>query len=73
MTRILPLALALAQPGLATVSPDEQIPQETQAATRMKFEAQGYELRQIDGEEGLCEAHALTDGERYERKGSKPT
>jgi hypothetical protein len=34
---------------------------------------QVYELRRIDCEDDLFEAHALTDGKRYERKRSKPT
>lgn len=68
MTRILPaaLALALALPGLAMASPDDQVPQETQATIRTLLEAQGYEVRQIDREDGMFEAYALKDGARYE-------
>lgn len=68
MKRILPaaLALALALPAVALASSDEQIPQDTQAAIRTLLEAQGYEVRQIESEDGLYEAYALKDGERYE-------
>jgi DNA-binding CsgD family transcriptional regulator len=47
MNRILPavLALAIALPGVAVASPDEQVPQETQAAIRTMLEAEGYEVR----------------------------
>jgi hypothetical protein len=68
MNRILPavLALAIALPGVALASPDEQVPQETQAAIRTMLEAEGYEVRQIQREDGMYEAYALKDGERYE-------
>jgi hypothetical protein len=68
MNRILPaiLALAIALPGLALASPDEPVPQETQAAIRTMLEAEGYEVRQIEREDGMFEAYALKDGERYE-------
>ena len=68
MTRILSaaLALALALPGVAMASPDSPVPQETQAAIRTLLEGQGYEVRQIQTEDGMFEAYALKDGERYE-------
>lgn len=68
MTRILPaaLALAIALPGVALASPDDRVPQETQAAIRTLLEAQGYEVRQIEHEDGGYEAYALRDGARYE-------
>jgi hypothetical protein len=68
MNRILPaiLALAIALPGVALASPDEPVPQETQAAIRTMLEAEGYEVRQIEREDGMFEAYALKDGERYE-------
>ena len=68
MTRILSaaLALALALPGAAMASPDSPVPQETQAAIRALLEGQGYEVRQIETEDGMFEAYALKDGERYE-------
>ena len=47
-------------------SPDAQGPQDTQAAIRTLLEAQGYEVRQIETEDGMFEAYALKDGERYE-------
>lgn len=68
MNRILSaaLALSLALPGAAMASPDDQVPQETQASIRTMLEAQGYEVRQIQTEDGMYEAYALKDGERYE-------
>ncbi|WP_416916110.1 MAG: PepSY domain-containing protein [Roseicyclus sp.] len=68
MTRILAATLAatLALSGAAMASPDAQVPQDTQAAIRTLLEAQGYEVRQIETEDGMFEAYALKDGERYE-------
>ena len=68
MTRILPaiLALAIALPGMALASPDTPVTEETQTAIRTMLEAEGYEVRQIEAEDGMFEAYALKDGERYE-------
>lgn len=68
MTRILPaaLALALALPGMALASPDDRVSEETRTAIRTMLEAQGYEVRQIEREDGGYEAYALKDGNRYE-------
>ncbi|MBF9047411.1 PepSY domain-containing protein [Rhodobacterales bacterium LSUCC0031] len=67
-TRILPaiLALSLALPGVAMASSDAEVPAETQAAIRTMLAEQGYEVRQIQTEDGLFEAYALKDGKRYE-------
>lgn len=68
MNRILPaaLALAIALPGMALASPDTPVTEETQTAIRTMLEAEGYEVRQIEAEDGMFEAYALKDGERYE-------
>ncbi|MCT4683474.1 MAG: PepSY domain-containing protein [Roseicyclus sp.] len=68
MTRILPaaLALAIALPGMALASSDAPVAEETQTAIRTMLEAEGYEVRQIQTEDGMFEAYALKDGERYE-------
>lgn len=68
MKRILPaiLALSLALPGVALASSNAEVPADTQAAIRTMLEAQGYEVRQIQTEDGLYEAYALKDGKRYE-------
>lgn len=68
MTRILAATLAatLALSGAAMASPDAEVPQDTQTAIRTLLEAQGYEVRQIETEDGMFEAYALKDGERYE-------
>ena len=67
-TRILPaiLALSLTLPGVAMASSDAEVPAETQAAIRTMLAEQGYEVRQIQTEDGLFEAYALKDGKRYE-------
>jgi len=71
MTRILStaatvLALALALPGAAFATSDEAVPADTAAAIRTMLEAEGYGVRQIEREDGMFEAYALKDGQRYE-------
>ena len=60
------LALALALPSVALASSDAPVAADTQAAIRTMLEAQGYEVRTIQTEDGMFEAYALKDGERYE-------
>lgn len=68
MNRILPavFTLAIALPGMALASPADAVPEEMQAMIRTMLEEDGYEVRQIQREDGLIEAYALKDGERYE-------
>ncbi|WP_284264179.1 PepSY domain-containing protein [Roseicyclus amphidinii] len=66
MNRILPAALAIALPGMALASPDTPVSEETQTAIRTLLEAEGYEVRQIQTEDGMFEAYALKNGQRYE-------
>lgn len=60
------LALAIALPGLAHASPDDGVPEATQSAIRAVLEAEGYEVRRVEREDGMFEAYALKDGARYE-------
>lgn len=68
MNRTLPaaLALAIALPGVALATSDDMVPQESQAAIRTMLQSEGYEVRQIEREDGMYEAYALKNGERYE-------
>lgn len=68
MKHILPVALALAitLPGMAMASSSSKVPEQTQAAIRTLLDEQGYEVRKIETEDGLFEAYAVKDGERYE-------
>ena len=60
MNRILPavFTLAIALPGMALASPADAVPEETQATIRTMLEEDGYEVRQIQREDGLIEAYA---------------
>ncbi|MEY3005594.1 MAG: hypothetical protein RLZZ491_2770 [Pseudomonadota bacterium] len=68
MKHILPFALALAMalPGMAMASSSSKVPEQTQTAIRTMLEEQGYEVRKIETEDGLFEAYAVKDGQRYE-------
>ena len=67
---ILPLATALAL-GLSAGAAlaDErgiQLTSETEAQIRTTLTEQGYEVRKVQTEDGMYEAYALKDGQKYE-------
>ena len=67
MTRIIALALAIAAGTLAHASDDDIMPDTAKAeAIKAQLTEQGYEVRKIEMEDGLYEAYAMKDGERYE-------
>lgn len=67
MTRIIALALAIFAGGLASASDDDG-KLDTAKANQIKTQliAEGYEVRKVEMEDGLYEAYAMKDGERYE-------
>lgn len=66
MTRILALALALALPVSAFASSDAALTTERVTEITNKLNAEGYEVRKIDMEDGMIEAYVLKNGQRYE-------
>lgn len=67
MTRIIALALAIAAGGAALASEDYgRLDAATEEAIRTQLVADGYEVRKIEAEDGLYEAYAMKDGQRYE-------
>ncbi len=67
MTRIIVLALAIAAGSAAVASEGHgKIDPATEEAIRTQLTADGYDVRKIETEDGLYEAYALKDGERYE-------
>ncbi|MCR8549675.1 PepSY domain-containing protein [Salipiger sp. P9] len=65
MTKFIAAALAaltLAAPAMAS----PEIDASTAAQVRDKLAAEGYEVRQIDSEDGMIEVYALKDGARVE-------
>lgn len=63
-TAALMLALSLSSPALA--SSYESVSDETQTAIRSLLEADGYEVRKIERDDGRYEVYALKNGERFE-------
>jgi hypothetical protein len=63
-TAALMLALSLSSPALA--SSYESVSDETQTAIRTLLEADGYEVRKIERDDGRYEVYALKNGERFE-------
>jgi hypothetical protein len=62
-TALLAIGLsAVSATAFASDAPDDA----TQQRIREILTAQGYEVRKIDAEDGLYEAYALKDGQRYE-------
>ena len=69
MTRIIATALAICAGTLAVASEDGEygmLTAEKRAAIEAKLTGMGYEVRKIETEDGMYEAYALKDGERYE-------
>lgn len=68
MTRLIPLLFvaSLALPGAAFASPDMALNDDTQAQIRTILEAEGYEVRSIQTEDGMYEAYTTRDGQRFE-------
>jgi len=66
MTRIIATALAIFAGGLAAASDDATPDAATRDAIESKLAGQGYDVRRIEAEDGMYEAYALKDGERYE-------
>jgi len=61
------LALALALPATAALaSGSNPISEEVQTQIRTLLTEQGYDVRRIQMEDGLYEAYALRDGDRFE-------
>ena len=56
--------LATASAGLA--SDYKQISEETRTQIQQKLTAEGYEVRKIKSEDGLYEAYAIKDGQKFE-------
>ena len=67
MTRIIALALAITAGSAALASGSyDKIDPATQDAIRAQLSEQGYEVRKIEADDGMFEAYAIKDGERYE-------
>ncbi len=65
----LTLAIALALPSTAALAAGENespAAEDMQARIETMLTEQGYEVRRIQMEDGLYEAYALRDGERFE-------
>ena len=60
------LSLAFLLPASAALASGAPVPAETDAQIRAILTEQGYEVRSIQTEDGLFEAYALKDGQRYE-------
>ncbi|MEQ8365683.1 MAG: PepSY domain-containing protein [Roseicyclus sp.] len=60
------LALSIALPVGAFASDDAVLTPDVQAQVRTILEAEGYEVRQIEMEDGMIEAYVMKDGTRYE-------
>ena len=61
------LAAALSLPAtFAAASNDGMISEDVQAQIRATLTQQGYEVRQIEMEDGMIEVYALKDGQRFE-------
>lgn len=65
MTRIIALALAIATGTLATAS-EMALDAAKTDQIKAQLTAEGYEVRKIEVEDGMYEAYAMKDGERFE-------
>jgi hypothetical protein len=65
-TVIAPLALALALTGAAHASGKVELTDENTAQIRQVLTEQGYEVAKIKLEDGMYEAYAKKNGQRYE-------
>jgi hypothetical protein len=66
MTRIIALALAIAAGSMAHASDDKAVDATKANAIKAQLTEQGYEVRKVEMEDGMYEAYAMKDGERYE-------
>jgi len=68
MTRFIPaiFVAALALPGAAVASPDIPVSPEAQAQIRTILESEGYVVRSIETEDGMFEAYATRNVDRFE-------
>ena len=66
MTRIIALALAIAAGSIAYASDDTAVDATKADAIKAQLIEQGYEVRKVEMEDGMYEAYAMKDGERFE-------
>ncbi len=66
MTRIIALALAVTIGGIAQASGYEKVDPAQAEEIKAMLTKQGYDVRRIKAEDGLYEAYAMKDGERFE-------
>ncbi|MBN8291387.1 PepSY domain-containing protein [Rhodobacter sp. NTK016B] len=64
--KYLALAAALLLPATAALASGGAVPADTEAQIRTMLTDQGYEVRSVQTEDGMYEAYALKDGQRYE-------
>ncbi len=64
--KYLALATALLLPATAALASGGAVPADTEAQIRTMLTDQGYEVRSVQTEDGMYEAYALKDGQRYE-------
>ncbi|PWE30311.1 PepSY domain-containing protein [Pararhodobacter marinus] len=64
--KYLALAAALLLPATAALASGGAVPAETEAQIRTLLTDQGYEVRSVQTEDGMYEAYALKDGQRFE-------
>lgn len=64
--KLLPLALAAALAGPALASDYAKLDADKEAQIRATLTEQGYEVRKVQVEDGMYEAYALKDGNKYE-------
>ena len=65
-TLIAPLAVALALTGAAHASGKVELTDENTQQVRQVLTEQGYEVAKIKLEDGMYEAYAKKDGQKYE-------
>ena len=67
MTRFIALALAIFAAGIASASDgDGKLDMAKAEQIKTQLTADGYEVRKVEMEDGMYEAYAMKDGERYE-------
>ena len=67
MTRFIALALAIFAAGIALASDgDGKLDMAKAEQIKTQLTAEGYEVRKVEMEDGMYEAYAMKDGERYE-------
>lgn len=60
------LALALSLPAAAALASGAPVSPETEISIRDLLTGQGYQVKEIEAEDGLFEAEATKDGKSYE-------